>query len=99
MGLALQDVEVRVPQSSTATTFAGALQSGNETEVDNFNTTLNLAMAFKMRQGRHHIPLFRVGYRYGLTNAQWEVPNAVVNDGPRDRVSSFFIELTVGFGS
>ena len=99
VGVALQDVQVLVPGTSTASTFSEALHSGNETQVDNFNTTLNVGMAFKIRQGLHDIPVFRMGYRYGLSNPQWELRDAAVSGAPRDRLSSFFVELTVGFGS
>lgn len=98
VGICTQYVTVRVSQTSAATTFADALSTTNQTEVTNLNTMLNMAMAFKRSWGRFYTPLFRLGYRYGLSDGQWEVSNANISDGPRDRLSNFYLEVCFGLG-
>jgi filamentous hemagglutinin family protein len=103
VGIGSQDIHVRINQPGTATSFVNALTgSYNQVELDHETIFLDLGMAFKIRWpgGRkNYIPIFKAGYRYGLEEDNaWSVRNnSAVADGPRDRVSSFYLNLLVAF--
>ena len=57
-------------------------------------------MAFKLqiKDRNTYAPLFRLGYRYGLNESNWEIKNGTSTNPPKDRNNNFYIQLRVGFG-
>lgn len=101
IGYGGQNVTVRVPTQSTSTNFNSYFTaSANQVELRHSNPVLDFALALKLYpQNRDtYIPLFRVGYRYGLKEEAWEVRNGNSTNSPIDRNNNFYIQLMFGFG-
>ncbi len=102
IGIGGQSVTVRIPTQSSSNNFNSYFTtSANQVELVNKNTMLDFAMAFKLQAKDRDIyaPLFRIGYRYGLNENNWEVKNGISTDAPIDRNNNFYIQLRVGFGN
>ena len=101
IGIGGQNVIVRIPTLSSSNNFNSYFTtSANQVEITNKNTVLDFAMAFKIqiKDRNTYAPLFRLGYRYGLNESNWEIKNGTSTNPPKDRNNNFYIQLRVGFG-
>lgn len=101
VGYGGQNVTVRVPTQSTSTNFNSYFTtSSNQVEIKHKNSVLDFSLAIKLypKNRDTYIPLFRLGYRYGLTENAWEVRNGTSTNAPIDRNSNFYFQLMLGFG-
>ncbi len=67
----------------------------------NKNTMLDLALCLKLlsKATNSPIPIFRVGYRYGLTESEWKVRYITTENGPKDRANTLYCQLMFGLGN
>ncbi len=102
IGIGGQNLIVRIPTQSSSNNFNSYFTtSANQVEIINKNIVLDFAMAFKLQIKNRdtYAPLFRLGYKYGLNESNWEIRNGISNNSPNDRNSNFYIQLRVGFGN
>jgi hypothetical protein len=101
IGLGGQGITTRITTPSSSTNFNSYFtSSANQVEINHSTTLVDLAVVFKRyndKTGRH-IPLLRIGYRYGLKDETWTVESGYSTDAPSDRLSNYYFQLQIGFG-
>ncbi len=101
VGYGGQGVTVRIPTQSASSNFNSYFTtSSNQVEVKHSNSVLDFAIAVKLytKNKNTYVPLFRAGYRHGVTEKAWEIKNGNSTNAPVDRNSNFYVQLMLGFG-
>jgi hypothetical protein len=79
--------------------FNGLLaQPGNAVSLTHFQSTWNVGVGFDVlmeKVGASPMAQFRIGYRAG-DHTEWYSNHTVVRNAPRDRMSHFFVQCTLG---
>ncbi|HVS98090.1 MAG TPA: hypothetical protein VHE54_16455 [Puia sp.] len=100
LGITVQLFAIDLTKPSAATDFNEALTTDpNRTQLNYYNTFLDVGLAIKLRDVGHRratFPVFHCGYRYGLDDAPWRIRGGDVPDAPRDRCGNFYMAIAVG---
>lgn len=68
----------------------------NKTSLEHTADVLDIAFVLKKKKGDFSHPLFRIGYRFGLKNADWKVEGSTISNLPKDKTSSFYLQVAFG---
>lgn len=77
------------------------LTDRNQVELEHKSVFLDGGITLKYREvkNRRQIPFFKAGYRYGLSDEEWEVRRSNSRGGPLDRTGIFYFQLLLGMGN